>query len=72
MIYRIDYVLAVILSGAAVGALLGRRISHIESSRIARADYLLIAARVVLGSVIFVCSIVFANGALWSKLGSGR
>lgn len=70
MIYRIDYVLALILAGAAVGALLGR-ISHIESSRIARAYYLLIAARVVLGSVIFACSIVFANGALWSKMGSG-
>jgi uncharacterized membrane protein YphA (DoxX/SURF4 family) len=71
MIYRVDYVLAVILAGAIVGALLARRASHIEAARLARGYYILIAARVVLGAVVFTCSIVLTNGRLWSTIGSG-
>lgn len=51
MIYRVDYVLAVILAGGFVGALLARQTSQIEAARLARGYYALIAVRVVLGAI---------------------
>ncbi len=71
MIYRIDYVLALILVGAIAGTLVGRRTSQIEATRLARGYYALIAIRVTLGALVFVCSIVLANAPLWNSIGRG-
>ena len=71
MIYRIDYVLAVILAGAIAGALVGRRTSRIEATGLARGYYTLIAIRVTLGALVFACSIVLANAPLWNRFSRG-
>ena len=71
MIYRIDYVLAVIFAGALAGAFIGRRTSHIEATRLARGYYALIAIRVTLGALVFAFSMVVTNVPLWNKIGAG-
>jgi len=70
MIYRIDYILAVILAGAVAGALVGRQTSHTEATRLARGYYNL-AIRVTLGALVFAGSIVLANAPLWNRIGTG-
>jgi len=71
MIFRVDYILGVVLVGAVVGAILARRLSQVESAKLGRVYYALIAVRVILGAIILVCSIVLLNGQKWSRVSSG-
>lgn len=69
MFYRVDYVVAVILAGLIVGALLSRRTSRIEPSRVARGYFVAIAILITFRLVVFVCSVVLTNAAVWNKIG---
>jgi len=71
MIYRVDYMLAVILAGAIAGAVFGRRTPHVEAARLARGYYILIAICVTLGAVVLAFGVVLANTQLWNRVGSG-
>ena len=71
MIYRVDYLLAVILSGVIVGVLVSRRTANIEPGRLARGYFVIIAMLLAIRAAVFVCGIVLANGAVWNTIGSG-
>jgi hypothetical protein len=70
MIYRVDYLFAILLAGFIAGAVLGRRLRDIEATRVARAYYALTALRVIAGCVVFACLVVLAIPR-WNTLNSG-
>ena len=71
MIYRVDYVVAVMLVGLIAGALLSRPTSRVDSARLARGYYIAIAVVLAIRAVVFVLGIVRANEAIWNALGNG-
>jgi len=71
LIYRVDYVVAVILAGLIVGALLSRLTSRVEPARLARGYFVFIAVLVGVRVVAFVCSIMFPNASVWNTIGRG-
>jgi uncharacterized membrane protein YphA (DoxX/SURF4 family) len=70
MLYRVDYLLAVIFLGALAGAFFGKRMSSIESGRLARGYYVTISILLLVRAVAIVGSIVLGNGSGWVKVGS--
>lgn len=68
MIYRVDYVIGVMLAGLVVGLLLSRRTSSIEAARLARWYFVIIAVRLALGAVVFACSVVLVNASTWNTI----
>lgn len=71
MIYRVDYVIGVMLAGVAAGAIFSRKTSRIEPARLARAYFVIVAVLLGLRVVDFVCSVVLADAALWNKIANG-
>lgn len=70
MIYRVDYLLAVIFAGMIAGALVGRWTSHIRPTRLARWYFIVIAVLVAMRIVAFVCGTVLGLGPAWSTISS--
>ncbi len=70
MIYRVDYVLAVIFAGMLVGALLSRRTSRIEPRQLARGYFVVVGVLLVFRAVDFVCGIVLPNASVWNTIGA--
>jgi len=70
MLYRVDYLLAVIFLGTLAGSFFGKRMSSIESSRLARGYYVAISILLLLRALAIVGSIVLGNGSGWVKVGS--
>jgi uncharacterized membrane protein YphA (DoxX/SURF4 family) len=68
MLFRVDYLLALIVAGAIAGALAADFFANIETSRLARAYYVLIAVRVTLGITLFVLTYVLPVPGPWSSL----
>ena len=70
MIYRLDYLLAVIFAGGFLGAVLERRTSPLPAARLALVFYRLTAACTVLAAIFFTCS-VLTNRMTWNVLSAG-
>lgn len=70
MIYRVDYVLGVMLAGLAFGLLANRATSGIKPSRLARFYFVLVAILLVLRVVVFACAVVFPGPKVWSIAGN--
>lgn len=69
MIYRVDYILAVLLAGAIVGLLLSRWVTPISPSRLARWYFGAVAITLVLRAVFFVCGLVLNDASFWTLAG---
>jgi len=70
MLYKVDDILAVILAGALVGALLSRWTSRIEPARLARIYFVVIAVILAFRTVGFVCGIILTNASIWNMIGA--
>jgi uncharacterized membrane protein YphA (DoxX/SURF4 family) len=70
MIYRLDYLLAVIFTGGFLGAILAPRTSSIPPGRLASGFYALIGACTVLAGIFFTC-IVVSDKTIWNTFGDG-
>lgn len=68
MLFRVDYVIALVVAGAIAGALAANFFASFETSRLARAYYVLIAVRVSLGVIFFVLAYVLPVPGPWSSL----
>ena len=58
MFYRVDYLVAVLVAGFAVGALFSKATANIAAARLGRAYYAIIAALLVLRTIGFAWSLI--------------
>jgi uncharacterized membrane protein YphA (DoxX/SURF4 family) len=70
LIYRTDYLLAIILAGAALGFLLARRLEAITSTRLARAFYVAVTGVTLLRILTVTGGLILPNPGLWTQLGN--
>jgi uncharacterized membrane protein YphA (DoxX/SURF4 family) len=69
MLYRVDYIVAVMLTGFTLGALLGRPTAGVSSSRLARGYYIVAIVLSVLRTGVFIESILGSYAKPWSTVG---
>jgi hypothetical protein len=66
MLYRVDYVLAVMFTGFLLGALFGRSTADVPPHRLARAYYIVVVALLVLRTGAFACTMLMSHTSAWS------
>ena len=70
MFYRVDYVLAVMLAGFVIGALLKSVTAKLAPHSIAKTYLVLIAVILLIRAIVFVCSVVTTGMPIWNSIGS--
>jgi uncharacterized membrane protein YphA (DoxX/SURF4 family) len=71
MIYRVDYMLAVLLAGSLIGATIRRRAAGIEPARLSRLYFVVVVVLLAFRATAFVCGLVLSHGTVWNRVGSG-
>jgi hypothetical protein len=71
MLYRVDYLLGVLLAGFVVGLLLGRSMDASSAERLARAYYFATAVLIALRVGTFAASILTSHYQRWSLVSGG-
>ena len=66
MLYRVDYIVAVMLAGFALGALLSRPTAGVSSSRLARSYYIVAIVLSVLRAGVFTEGMLGSHAKSWS------
>jgi hypothetical protein len=66
MLYRVDYVLAVMFTGFVVGALFSRLTANVPLSRLAHGYYIVVVALLVLRTGAFTGTMLMSQTNLWS------
>jgi hypothetical protein len=72
MLYRVDYIVAVMLAGFALGALLSRPTAGVSSSRLARSYYIVAIVLSVLRAGVFTEGMLGSHAKSWSIVGGYR
>ncbi len=67
MFYRVDYTLAILLTGFFIGLLISRKTAGIARSRLANTYYAITAALLILRIVAFACTVIASQPGFWSK-----
>jgi DoxX-like family len=69
MFYRVDYIVAVMLAGFGLGALLSRPTAGVSSSRLARGYYIVAVVLSVLRTGVYLETILGSQTKVWSTVG---
>ena len=69
MLYRVDYIVAVMLAGFALGALLSRPTTGVSSSRLARGYYIVAIVLSVLRAGVFIEGMLGSHAKPWGIVG---
>jgi hypothetical protein len=69
MLYRVDYLLALLFLGFLAGLLARRSTNKIESSRLARAYYAAVVVLVVVRIAVYICSLFASNTSMLNTVG---
>lgn len=69
MLYRVDYIVAVMLAGLGLGALFSKTTAGVSSSRLARGYYTTAVVLSVLRTGVFVASILGSQAKSWGTVG---
>ena len=70
MIYRVDYLLALIFAGLVFGAAFGRLAMKIQPSRLARIYFCTVVALLALRAAAFAAGMLLSSGTFWSTVSS--